>query len=65
MPLRIIEQRWFEARGVVGFRPANSVGDDVLFYADESRTAELGRAGVSVGAEWWLHAGRDGVFVQE
>jgi 5-methyltetrahydrofolate--homocysteine methyltransferase len=32
-----------EARGVVGFWPANSDGDDIVVYADESRTTELAR----------------------
>jgi 5-methyltetrahydrofolate--homocysteine methyltransferase len=40
---RIIDEGWFEARGVVGFWPANSVGDDVVLYADEGRAQEIGR----------------------
>jgi 5-methyltetrahydrofolate--homocysteine methyltransferase len=40
---QIIEERWFEARGVVGFWPANALGDDIVLYADESRAAEIGR----------------------
>ncbi|WP_293677958.1 methionine synthase [uncultured Phenylobacterium sp.] len=40
---KIIGERWFEARGVIGFWPANSDGDDVVVYADESRTTELAR----------------------
>jgi len=40
---RIIDEKWFEARGVVGFWPAASDGDDVVLYADESRTSELSR----------------------
>ena len=40
---RIVEERLLEARGVVGFWPANADGDDIVLYADESRTAELGR----------------------
>jgi 5-methyltetrahydrofolate--homocysteine methyltransferase len=39
---RIVEESWFEARGVVGFWPANSVGDDIVLYADERRTSEIG-----------------------
>jgi 5-methyltetrahydrofolate--homocysteine methyltransferase len=35
---RIIEERWLRANGVVGFFPANAVGDDVEVYRDESRT---------------------------
>lgn len=34
---RIISERLFEARGVFGFFPANSIGDDVEVYASESR----------------------------
>ena len=40
---RIIGEQWFEARGVVGFWPANSDGDDVVVYTDETRTTELAR----------------------
>jgi 5-methyltetrahydrofolate--homocysteine methyltransferase len=35
---RIVEERWLQARGVVGFYPANSDGhDDLLVYANEQR----------------------------
>ena len=34
---RILDEKWFEARGVVGFWPANAVDDDVVVYADENR----------------------------
>ena len=40
---RIIDEKWFTAKGVVGFWPANAVGDDVAVYADESRTEEIAR----------------------
>ena len=40
---RIIDEKWFEARGVVGFWPANADGDDIVLYTDEGRAAELGR----------------------
>ena len=40
---QIIEEKWFEARGVVGFWPAAADGDDVVVYADESRETELAR----------------------
>ncbi len=40
---RIIGEQWFEARGVVGFWPANSDGDDIVLYTDETRTTELAR----------------------
>ncbi|MDP3903755.1 MAG: methionine synthase [Methylococcaceae bacterium] len=34
---KIITEEWLTARAVVGFFPANSEGDDVLVYTDESR----------------------------
>jgi 5-methyltetrahydrofolate--homocysteine methyltransferase len=34
---RLIEGRWLTANAVVGFWPANSVGDDIVLYADEQR----------------------------
>ncbi len=40
---RIIDERWFTAKGVVGFWPANARGDDVVVWADEGRTTELAR----------------------
>ncbi|HEX3886947.1 MAG TPA: methionine synthase [Phenylobacterium sp.] len=40
---QIIEEKWFTARGVVGFWPANADGDDIALYTDETRTTELAR----------------------
>jgi 5-methyltetrahydrofolate--homocysteine methyltransferase len=40
---RIIDEHWFEARGVVGFWPAQADGDDIVVYADETRRGELAR----------------------
>jgi 5-methyltetrahydrofolate--homocysteine methyltransferase len=40
---RIIDEKWFTAKGVVGFWPARADGDDVVVYADESRDAEIAR----------------------
>ena len=40
---KMIAERWVEARGVVGFWPANSDGDDIVLWTDETRTAELAR----------------------
>ena len=37
---RIITERRFSARGVHGFFPANSDGDDIIVWADESRGVE-------------------------
>jgi 5-methyltetrahydrofolate--homocysteine methyltransferase len=38
---QIIDEKWFKPRGVVGFWPANGVGDDIRLYEDEGREAEL------------------------
>ncbi len=35
---RLIEGRWLTANGVMGVYPANSVGDDIEIYTDETRT---------------------------
>jgi 5-methyltetrahydrofolate--homocysteine methyltransferase len=39
----IIAKRWLHARGVYGFWPAASDGDDILVYAEETREKELAR----------------------
>jgi 5-methyltetrahydrofolate--homocysteine methyltransferase len=38
---KLIEGRWLSASGVMALLPANSVGDDIEFYTDESRTQVL------------------------
>jgi 5-methyltetrahydrofolate--homocysteine methyltransferase len=40
---RIVDEKWFTAKGVVGFWPARAVGDDIAVYADETRGAEIAR----------------------
>lgn len=35
---KIIEGRWLQASGVLALLPANSVGDDIEFYTDETRS---------------------------
>jgi 5-methyltetrahydrofolate--homocysteine methyltransferase len=40
---RIVEQRQLTARAVHGFFPANSDGDDIVVFRDESRVEELAR----------------------
>ena len=34
----IVDEKWLEARGVIGFFPANSIGDDIEVYTDDNRT---------------------------
>ena len=38
---RIVAEKLFTARGIYGFFPANSVGDDIELYTDETRTKVL------------------------
>ena len=40
---QIVAERAFEARGVVGFWPANADGDDIVLWEDEDRTTEVAR----------------------
>ena len=37
----LIDQKWLRANGVIGFFPANAVGDDIDVYTDETRTEVL------------------------
>ncbi|MFN3501413.1 MAG: methionine synthase [Allorhizobium sp.] len=38
---KIIEENWFRPRAVIGFWPANAVGDDIRLFKDDSRKEEL------------------------
>jgi 5-methyltetrahydrofolate--homocysteine methyltransferase len=38
---QLIEENWLTANGVVGFWPANSVGDDIELYTDDTRSTHL------------------------
>jgi 5-methyltetrahydrofolate--homocysteine methyltransferase len=37
----IVKEKWFRARATIGFWPANAQGDDIVLYADESRTKQI------------------------
>ena len=43
MLARIVEEKWLTAQGVIGFFPANTVGDDIVIYKDETRKEPLTR----------------------
>ncbi|HEV2531889.1 methionine synthase, partial [Phenylobacterium sp.] len=43
MLAKMIQEGLVEARGVIGFWPANADGDDIVLYADEARDREIGR----------------------
>jgi 5-methyltetrahydrofolate--homocysteine methyltransferase len=38
---RMVAEKWVEARAVIGFWPANAVGDDIEVYADEARETPI------------------------
>jgi len=38
---RIVKDKWFEARAVIGFWPANAQGDDIVLYKDDTRKEKL------------------------
>jgi 5-methyltetrahydrofolate--homocysteine methyltransferase len=38
---KIVDEKLYQANGVIGFWPANSVGDDIELYTDESRKTVL------------------------
>ncbi|HPY40263.1 MAG TPA: vitamin B12 dependent-methionine synthase activation domain-containing protein, partial [Thiolinea sp.] len=37
MLLKIVEEKWVQAKVVIGFFPANAVGDDIVLFSDETR----------------------------
>ncbi|MGN6099531.1 MAG: methionine synthase, partial [Devosia sp.] len=38
---KIIAEKWFSPKAVIGFWPANAVGDDIRLFTDERRDQEL------------------------
>jgi 5-methyltetrahydrofolate--homocysteine methyltransferase len=38
---QLVDERWFNPKAVIGFWPANAVGDDIRLYTGESRTEQL------------------------
>jgi 5-methyltetrahydrofolate--homocysteine methyltransferase len=38
---KLIKEKWLTANGVIGFFPANAVGDDIEVYTDDSRSEVL------------------------
>src|SRR5690606_37561028 len=42
---KIIDEKWFAPRAVIGFWPANAVGDDMRLFTDEGRRSEERRVG--------------------
>jgi len=40
---QLLTEKWLQAKGVIGLYPANSVGDDIELYKDESRSEVVAR----------------------
>ncbi|MCG7492558.1 methionine synthase [Thalassobius sp. Cn5-15] len=38
---RIVAEKWFTPKAVVGFWPANALGDDIQLFTDDTRTTSL------------------------
>ena len=38
---RIVKEKWFTARAVIGFWPAGAEGDDIVLYADDTRKKKI------------------------
>ncbi len=38
---KIIDGKWFAPKGVIGFWPANTIGDDIRLFTDVSRSEDL------------------------
>ena len=38
---RMVAEKWLTANAVIGFWPANAVGDDIELYADDTRSKQL------------------------
>ena len=53
----IVSKQKLEARGVYGFFPANSDGDDIILFDDESRKKETGR--ICTLRQQWERRGQD------
>ena len=61
---KIVESRWLSASGVMTLLPANSVGDDIEFYTDETRSeVAMTWYGLRQQTEKYSDAGPDGEMI--
>ena len=49
---QLIAEKWLTANAVVGFWPANSVGDDIEIYADDTRKPSGSRRCIRSASRW-------------
>ena len=57
MLARIIDDKWFSPKAVVGFWPAQAAGDDIRLFTDEGRSAELATF-FTLRQQTWKREGR-------
>ena len=49
---RLVAEKWLTANAVVGFWPANAIGDDIELYADDERAARGWRCCTRCASRW-------------
>lgn len=57
---KLVAEKWLTANGVYGFWPANSVGDDIVLYTDETRKTPLTR--FHTLRQQWERSGQETFF---
>ena len=62
---KIVEERWYEARGVAGLWPANADGDDIVVWTDETRDASSGRGSCTLRQQMSKAEGRPNVALAD
>ena len=64
MLARIVEEKWFSPKGVVGFWPAQAVGDDIRLFTGDDRTAELATF-FTLRQQTWKRDGRPNLALSD
>ena len=54
---RMVAEKWLTANAVVGFWPANAVGDDIELYADDDARARGWRCCTPCASRWRARTG--------
>ena len=57
---RMVAEKWLTANAVIGFWPANAVGDDIELYADDERAGAAGDAAHAAPADGAREPARPG-----
>ncbi len=62
---RIVDERWFNPKAVLGFWPANAVGDDIALFTGESRRRKAGDACTRLRQQLARHDGKPNVALAD